>query len=305
MILFHAVSRTAKKFVVNALCRLLTPPPLFSAVEIETINRCNGLCGFCPVNRRLDARPLARMSDRLLQKILRELSALSFSGFLGIQSNNEPFLDKKIIDRVGAARRYCPNAHLYMYTNGTLLNVERLGKLLDTGIDSVVIDNYSNTLTLHENIRIIDSHFKAMRDRRYIERVTIVVQPENAVRTNRGGSAPNKQGPEYDEYKELLGVGCLLPFKQIVIRPDGKISLCCQDALGAVTLGNVNKHSLLEIWSGEQYSQLRQELARNGRRNLALCKKCDLLAASRQDLKLLCSRIVRRRVASVGYVNGN
>lgn len=30
--------------------------PLFEYVEIETINRCNGVCSFCPVNKLVDTR---------------------------------------------------------------------------------------------------------------------------------------------------------------------------------------------------------------------------------------------------------
>ena len=32
--------------------------PIFQTIEIETINRCNGKCSFCPVNRNIDPRSL-------------------------------------------------------------------------------------------------------------------------------------------------------------------------------------------------------------------------------------------------------
>ena len=38
---------------------------LFSSVEIEIINRCNGECSFCPVNRYTDPRRLKRMDSQL------------------------------------------------------------------------------------------------------------------------------------------------------------------------------------------------------------------------------------------------
>lgn len=31
--------------------------PLFKNIEIETINRCNGSCSFCPVNKKENQRP--------------------------------------------------------------------------------------------------------------------------------------------------------------------------------------------------------------------------------------------------------
>ena len=38
--------------------------PLFSSIEIEVINRCNGECPFCPVNRHIDPRKLRKMASQ-------------------------------------------------------------------------------------------------------------------------------------------------------------------------------------------------------------------------------------------------
>lgn len=43
---------------------------LFNHIEIETINRCNGVCSFCPVNVRNDSRTLALMPWNLFEKII-------------------------------------------------------------------------------------------------------------------------------------------------------------------------------------------------------------------------------------------
>lgn len=36
--------------------------PLFEEIEIETLNRCNGKCSFCPVNVNEPQRPYHKMS---------------------------------------------------------------------------------------------------------------------------------------------------------------------------------------------------------------------------------------------------
>jgi MoaA/NifB/PqqE/SkfB family radical SAM enzyme len=83
---------------------------LFSAIEIETINRCNGKCTFCPANSHMDTRPFAKMDEALFKKIINDVGELNYSGFLGLQSNNEPFMDKNIIERIAYARQRCPCA---------------------------------------------------------------------------------------------------------------------------------------------------------------------------------------------------
>ncbi len=60
----------------------------------------------------------------------------------------------------------------------------------------------------------------------------------------------------------------------MVIRPDGKVSLCCNDALGQMTLGDVNEKSLQEIWFSNEYSLIREKTVK-GRNNIELCSICD------------------------------
>ena len=294
------IINTIKYRITNIACALLSKhPPLFSAIEIETVNRCNGSCSFCPVNKGAETRPYAKMHDNLFKKIINELAEINYSGYLGIQSNNEPLLDKDIILKLRMAKEKCPSAKLYMYTNGTLLTVEKMGLILDAGVDSVTIDNYSDQLVMHHNLREIDNYYRSKNDRRYLEKVNISVQGENVIRTNRGGEAPNKKGIDYNEYHNYQNIGCLFPVKQMVIRPDGKTSLCCNDALGKVTLGDVSSQSLLEVWSGEKYKNLRKELKENGRINLTVCKNCDVFKVEKSDINLIYNRLLGKDVKVV------
>lgn len=68
-----------------------------------------------------------------------------------------------------------------------------------------------------------------------------------------------------------------MPFQQFNIRPDGKVSLCCNDALGIYTLGDTNINSIKEIWYSEEYMNIRREMKKHGRKKLNLCSKCDTL----------------------------
>ena len=87
--------------------------------------------------------------------------------------------------------------------------------------------------------------------------------------TSRGGTAPNrKELPEYSKDR------CVLPFKQIIVRPTGQISLCCNDALGKYTLGDLSKDKLLDVWYGPKFSMVRKCLY-EGRENWGNCKYCD------------------------------
>lgn len=236
-------------------------PDIFTSVEIETLNRCNGQCHFCPVNVNEPQRKYAKMSKELYQKIISELSEMDFDGELALFSNNEPFLDERIIEFSKIAREKLTNAFIYIYTNGTLLSIQKVVNVMFY-IDKLVIDNYDEESTeLFDAIRLWAT--KNDKD------IDIIPRKRDEVLTSRGGQAPNKS--------EIIGskAKCFLPFSQLVIRPDGKVSLCCNDALGIYTMGDANVQSIYDIWNSNEYKKIRFAMKKSGRKNLLLCKNCD------------------------------
>ncbi|WP_051200727.1 radical SAM/SPASM domain-containing protein [Butyrivibrio sp. XPD2002] len=257
---YFFIGRFMKKVNINDI-------PLFSYIEIETINRCNGLCSFCPVNANQKQRPYAKMTDFLFKKIIDELSGLKYSGELHLFSNNEPLLDDRIVEFSQYAKEKVPSSYLTLYTNGSLLDIEKTIELTKY-LDLLVIDNYSENGELPNNIREIREFCK---EKDLLNKVVIDNKKPMSILSSRGGQAPNKRKAS------LWGVGkgCIYPFRQMVVRPDGKCSLCCNDALGKYTLGDVQKDSLMHIWYSKEYRSVRETMISCGRKGLALCNKCD------------------------------
>lgn len=240
---------------------------LFHHVEIETINRCNGVCSFCPINCLIDPREKKVMSEDLFHKIIDELATLNYSGRLALFSNNEPLLDSRIVEFHRYARQKLPNARMHLYTNGTLLDLEKFLALLEV-LDELIIDNYQQDLELIPASKMIVEYAKQHPEIK--EKVTIVLRKPNEILTSRGGDAPNRTQVNIQEH-----ISCVHPFQQLIIRPDGKLSLCCNDPLGKCTLGDVSENTLIDIWQSETYNRLRQSIA-EGRENFEHCKNCDV-----------------------------
>ncbi|MCR4933655.1 MAG: radical SAM protein [Lachnospiraceae bacterium] len=253
--------------IINHLAETLDKyKPLFNHVEIETINRCNWKCSFCPVSAGNDIRVKAVMSDELFKKIIDELSAMNYSGRLALFSNNEPFLDPKIIERHKYAREKVPAARMHLFTNGTLLTVDKFVEIMKY-LDELIIDNYNQNLELNDNPQKIADFCEEHPE--YKERATIVLRKENEILTSRGGDAPNRTK------ESIFGNDrCVLPFRQLIVRPDGKVSLCCNDPYGKMTLGDLNVSSIKDVWYGKEYSDVRKKILK-GRKCLAHCVNCD------------------------------
>ncbi len=256
----------ARKAVFDEVENLYCEVSLFNHIEVETINRCNGTCSFCPVNCKVDPREKAIMPVELFQSIVDQLEEIKYSGRFTTFSNNEPLLDERIVGFNRYARKHLPHARMHLYTNGTLMTIEKFKALVEV-LDELIIDNYQQELKLIKPcVEIIDyceTHPELKN------KVTIVLRKPNEILTSRGGDAPNRS--------ELVEYGkdrCVLPFKQLIIRPTGQISLCCNDALGKYTLGDASKDKLLDIWYGSRFQMVRKCLY-EGRENWGNCKYCD------------------------------
>jgi radical SAM protein with 4Fe4S-binding SPASM domain len=75
---------------------------------------------------------------------------------------------------------------------------------------------------------------------------------------------------------------CLFPFIEMAVLPDGRIYYCIETLfrLGfdkeIESLGDYNKQTLQEIWSGDLFQKLRQDLILNQLQERTACKDCDM-----------------------------
>lgn len=264
-------SRSAKlqytrQGVYDEVERIYDKKLLFNHIEVETINRCNGNCSFCPVNRIEDPREKKIMTQELFESIVEQLADIHYCGRFTTFSNNEPLLDERIIEFNQFARRKLPQARMHLFTNGTLLTLDKFIALTEV-LDEFVIDNYQQDLKLIRPCEEIREYCEEHPELK--KKVTIVLRKPHEILTTRGGTAPNRQElPDYGKDR------CVFPFKQMIVRPDGLISLCCNDALGKYTLGDLNKESLLDIWYGPKFTMVRKCLY-EGREKWGNCKYCD------------------------------
>jgi len=241
--------------------------PLFYEIEIETMNKCNGTCSFCAINKNLDKRPLVKMSKYNFCKIIDNLAELNFNGVVNYFSNNEPLLDNRIFEFISYGVSKLPQAYHKLYTNGTLLTEEKFQTLINTGLTYLRIDNYNDKLIMNSNIQKIYDKYK---EQKFAMKCEIHLRYNNQVLNNRGGSAPNKP-----KIKRQNMAQCPLPFLQFIVRADCGVSLCCCDALGKVTFGNIKEQPIEEIWTDKKRLEILELMRGQRRKEIELCKECD------------------------------
>lgn len=239
-------------------------------INIETVNRCNGTCAFCPANRLDEKRPFLKMSDELFDKILDDLVKMKYEGVISLYINNEPFLDKRMPQMLNRVRRRLPKAFILVFTNGTVLTPEIIDAISGS-VDLMYLNNYNDSYDLLPTTKTVQSHVE--HNAELFSKMNIVVQRRYAKEylANRAGTAPNKQ-----ESVKIFRSPCILPFTDMTIFPDGKVGLCCNDTLEKTCYGDLNSQSIADIFDGEALAEVREKM-KHGRDGYSFCKHCDVI----------------------------
>lgn len=237
-------------------------------VYIETINRCNSTCNFCPVSVGNEKREYKKMTEELFNKIIDDLVAMNYKDSVGLFLTNEPFLDNRIIKFAEIAKTKLPNAFIHLFSNGTVLTLDKFIEA-HKYLDMIYINNYNNDNKLHDTVQKIYDF--CLENREYSNKTVIIMRRTDEILSSRAGNAPNKK----DQLKSIPQK-CFLPALQFPIRPDGKVSLCCCDTYGEITLGDLNENTIEEIWNSEKYKNI-IKLLKEGRDKIKICKYCDYL----------------------------
>ncbi len=267
---FMTRSKMQKQYCDYFLNADEVPKP--NIVNIETINRCNSTCAFCTANIHAEKRPFMQIDDDLYRSIIDQLADWNYKGHLTLYGNNEPWLDKKIVERHKYAREKLPESYIFMSTNGLILDLEKV-KAIQPYVDQLIINNYCLNMKLHKNIQRIYEYVNMHPEE--FENIDILIQMRylKEVLTNRAGSAPNKKATE-----KVIKETCLLPFTDMWIMPNGKMGLCCCDNFEVTDFGDLNKTPLKEAWGSPEFMEVRRKIA-EGRQNYDFCKHCDFIDA--------------------------
>ena len=101
-------------------------------IQLQTTSTCNGKCIICPYKDSWFDKNPGKMPDELFQKILNDVNDYDpeFSGVFCPYLCNEPFADKKIVERSAMIVEQLYKPQLEISTNLTMASNVQIDKLL-------------------------------------------------------------------------------------------------------------------------------------------------------------------------------
>ena len=248
--------------------------PLPTEIEISESGTCNRKCSFCPRSAPGFEDIKEFISKDLVNKISAELSELDYKGVVRFSGFVEPMLDKKIFDHINTFKKFCPKSRIEMVTNGDPLNIDRLKKLFDNGLDKILISVYDGKEDVIKFQNMIDK-LKLKKDQYIIRDRSLSEEYDFGITlSNRAGMMENA---EYKIAKTIspLKNPCYIPSYTLFFDYLGDVLMCPHDWGKKIILGNLKKEKLIDVWFKDKSIKIRNILV-NSNRNFSPCNVCDV-----------------------------
>lgn len=258
-------------------------PPF--CIQVEFSEGCNLACSFCGINGIREKPGKFKFMDLYTAHMLAmSIANAGWTSRIEFAMHGEPSLHPDVLRMVSAFRQYLPNQLMMTSNGGGLLKSPRqqIEDLFDAGLNVLAIDEYQSVgiwKKLRE--RLGDYPYleypddkgasphrrwpKGTRQLILIKDITVAETGNHSVLNNHCGSgAPLEQ----------VNARCAKPFRELAVRWDGSVALCCNDWRGWHRVGHVLENSVEEIWQSPVFQSARRYLY-HGMRDFKPCQGCN------------------------------
>jgi len=279
-------------------------PPF--AVQIELSEGCNLYCDFCGLQgiRTKEEKNFKFMTVATAREIAAQIAdAEGWNPRIEFAMHGEPTMNPDMVKIIARFRKRLPKTQLMMTSNGGgLLRppgvLANLHALFDAGLNVFAFDAYEYVKikdkvddaiesVLPESGHIggtfgFDVHrypdepeFSPHNRYGHTAHIFIRVKDISVAEAGTHSSLNNHCGSGSPPLKEPLEARCAKPFRELSIRWDGSVAICCNDWRGQYQCGNVVDDGLEAVWHSEEFNAARRFLIRGERGMLSPCDVCD------------------------------
>jgi MoaA/NifB/PqqE/SkfB family radical SAM enzyme len=272
------------------------------AVQVEFSEGCNLYCDFCGLQgiRTQKEKNFKFMTVETAKSLASQIRDAGWNPRIEFAMHGEPTMNPDYIKLVRIFRKRLPKMQLMMTSNGGgLLRppgvMQSLIDLFDAGLNIFAFDAYEyvkikdkidEVLFGDETVDFKSLPFDVHRypddktvspHSRYgpnarkfirIQDISVAVAGTHSMLNNHTGcgSAP---------LKEPMQARCAKPFRELSVRWDGSVAICCNDWRGIYKCGNIVDDGMVAIWQSPEMMSARRYLMKGDRGALSPCDVCD------------------------------
>ena len=186
-------------------------------------------------------------------------------------------MDKNIYQLVATVRRNLSRGRVEMVTNGDVLNEDRLRRLFDAGLSTLLISVYDGP----EDAERFDGMCRSVglhEDQFVVRRRYLPPEEDFGITlSNRAGMMENAEFA-IPAAEQAVAAPCYYPHYTFFFDYHGDVLMCPHDWGKKRVVGNLLRQSFMEIWSGIMLETARRRLQK-GDRGFTPCDVCDVKGA--------------------------
>lgn len=284
------------------------------SVVLDPCNLCNFKCGFCAMQNPHTMLGFKKqfMEMKLYKKIINDFTEFPEKlKVLRLTGQGEPLLNPDYIEMIKYAKQKNVADWIETVTNGSRLSPAYNERLVDSGIDRIRIsieavdeDGYfemagvkidfeefvSNIEDLYGRSRgkceiyiktvdaAVDTNAKKEKfyevfgnicDTIFVDHVIPLWSDFEELSKNFKIDAKGMHGQELKQVKI-----CPFPFYNLIINPDGQVTLCCADWKRKFVVGDLKEQSFYDIWNSDKLRNFWIDMLKGKKNKYEMCQKC-------------------------------
>ncbi|RPE12650.1 radical SAM protein [Chitinophaga lutea] len=282
-------------------------------INIEFASQCNLRCKFCSLDHFKPKETISKETlERFLDQLIRD-DRFRKTEVINLHNGGEILLHPKRVEMLEVIKKYKTEAarlgkrfpQVRMLTNAMLLReslsqqiihldvIDVVGVSFDGGTPELFEEMRTNAVwsKFHENVRAFHQIVKTTGSKTKIYAISCI--PHDKPLHIRW------MHPEFRELYRLLDwyelrrlhnwagevdvsarekkhkIGCSMLMKQLVLLPNGDITVCCSDLNSKGVIGNIWQKDVVDIYQGRERTQYLELLLKGRKQELALCAGCE------------------------------
>jgi hypothetical protein len=290
----------------NGEKHIIQEPPF--SIQIELTEGCNLACSFCGIQgirknsadgpKEIRGKSSPPFKFLTIKKALVLANRIVESGWnprIEFAMHGEPLLNKKHNTIFSIFRNALPKASLQLTTNGVVLlskpgPAERIENIMKSGINVIKLDSYVGVNAyekiydaIKDRIKSYDIKFfptdksSAPHTRRKPGKHEVVFVEDISESSDKTLEISNHASCSFPPDYSHINKRCAKPFREMSIRWDGKVAICCNDWRGYYKCGNAIVQPLEKLWNNKYFNAARIRLYHR-MRDFGPCHGCDAIS---------------------------
>ena len=247
--------------------RMSAKDPFSSLMSIDFMvtELCNLTCDFCPRSKGYPNLNL-HMDLSIIEKVCDDLADLKYKNRIVFCGFGEPLLYKHLSKAIKIIKSKLPwQENIQIITNGHRLTKSKMKELYDIGVNKISVSMYEGA----HQVKKFENIFKDIDTSKYLLQHYYFGEEEDY----GFSSLSNRAGYNFKETN--CQKSCNMPFYAMNIHYDGDVLLCCHDWKKSVSMGNVMKKNVGDVWVNSLRFNKYRQLLQNGRK-IDPCKDCNI-----------------------------